>query len=220
MNGENVFEKPVELTLLPSMRFGRLYSTQPDGRKIFLTTDRKLVCPHGELSSTISYWTAMEKHAVEKGIPPFPRGGYQCPSICDCQTTEGLNGKVSADVCVPADPSPSLFEFLATKDVESIQVKGRKALRIPHLESPTFVTTIGTVTCRHGATRRSLIAKTKAKGESKKLPCCGCKLQPLGGALKGIQLGMYAKPKAPGLATAQERKWFPNLNGDMEHGPL
>lgn len=42
--------------------------------------------------------------------------------------------------------------------------------------------------------------------------------QPLGGALKGIQL--YAKPKAPGLATAQERKWFPNLNGDMERGPL
>ena len=194
--GENVFENPLELTLLPSMRFGRLYSTQPDGRQIFLSTERKLVCPHGELSSTISYWTAMEKHAVEKGISPLPRGGNQSPSICDCQTTEGLNGKISADVCVPADPSSSLFEFLMSMDTESIQVKGREALRIPYLKSATFVSSAGTVTWRHGATRRSLIAKTKAKGESKKLPCCGCKLQPLGGALKKLPLGMFTKPKS------------------------
>ena len=64
---------------------------------------------------------------------------------------------------------------------------------------PLFVSTIGTVTCRHGASRRSLIKKERSVIESKRLPGCGCKLGPLSmhGGLKGLQLGKFCKLKVP-----------------------
>ena len=40
------------LVLLPSLCFGAPFSLQPDGKQVFITPAGKLVCPHGELSST------------------------------------------------------------------------------------------------------------------------------------------------------------------------
>jgi hypothetical protein len=187
-----------ELELLPSMRFGRLYTTMVDGKKVYLSTEGQLLCEHGELASTISFWTSIEKRAKIDGTEPPPRGGFQTPSICDCVTTEGLNGKIDDDVCLPARP-PSLFDFLQSNDAEVIKVKGRDARRIPYTDSPVFVSTIGTLTCRHGASRRSLIKKSKTQLESKRLPTCGCKLKALSmsSGLKGLQLGKYSKLKVP-----------------------
>ena len=124
----NLEEKDLEL--LPSMRFGKLYNTMADGKKVYLSTDRQLLCEHGELASTISFWTSIEKRAKIDGIEPPPRGGFQTPSICDCVTTEGMHGKIPDDICVPILPS-SLFDFLETADVEVVKVKGREARRIP-----------------------------------------------------------------------------------------
>ena len=187
-----------QLELLPSMRFGRLYSTMADGKKIYVSTEGQLLCEHGELSSTISFWTSVEKRAKIDGTKPPPRGGFQTPSICTCQTTEGLNGKIEDDVCLPVKPS-SLFEFLESNSAECVTVKGRDARRIPHVSGPAFVSTVGTVTCRHGASRRSLIKKTKTQTESKRLPTCGCKLKALSvsSGLKGLQLGKFSKLKVP-----------------------
>ena len=181
-----------QLELLPSMRFGKLYSTMADGKKIFLSTEGQLLCEHGELASTISFWTSIEKRTKIDGTEPPPRGGFQTPSICDCVTTEGLHSKLPDDVCLPARPS-SLFDFLEANDAEVVKVKGRDARRIPYTDSPAFVSTIGTLTCRHGASRRSLIKKSKTQLESKRLPTCGCKLKALSlhRGLKGLQLGKY-----------------------------
>jgi len=187
-----------QLELLPSMRFGKLYSTMADGKKIFLSTEGQLLCEHGELASTISFWTSMEKRAKIDGTEPPPRGGFQTPSICDCMTTEGMHGKIEDDVYLPVKPS-SLFEFLESSDAEVIKVKGRDARRIPHTDSPVFVSTIGTLTCRDGASRRSLIKKSKTQLESKRLPTCGCKLKALSmnSGLKGLKLGKFSKLKVP-----------------------
>ena len=182
--------------LLPSLRFGKLFSTMVDGKKVYLSTENQLLCEHGELSSTISYWTSIEKRAKIDGVKPPPRGGFQTHSICDCVTTEGLHSKLPDDACLPIKPS-SLFEYLESNDAECVKVKGRDARRIPHAPGPTFVSTVGTLTCRHGASRRSLIKKTKTNAESKRLPACGCKLRALSmsSGLKGLQLGKFARIK-------------------------
>lgn len=181
------------------MQFGTLHSVQPDGKHVFLTTEGKLVCPHGECSSTICYWLREERKAKAAGLPPPPRGGSRGLSTCDCQNTDGLNGKIADSDSVakpPARPS-SLFEYLVEQDAEKIVVKGREARRIPHLCGPTFVTSIGKLCCRHGASRLSLINKKKAGNRpSCRLPTCGCELKPLPvrcGGLAEMQFGKYAK---------------------------
>ena len=80
-------------TLLPSMQFATLHHVQPDGKQVFITADKKLVCPHDECSSTILYWLREERIAREKGLPLPARGGCRGISTCDCQNTDGLNGK-------------------------------------------------------------------------------------------------------------------------------
>ena len=50
-------------TLLPSMQFGTLHHVEPDGKQVFITANKKLVCPHGECSSTILFWLREERLA-------------------------------------------------------------------------------------------------------------------------------------------------------------
>ena len=189
-----------EVVLLPSMRFASLYSTLADGKQVFLTTGRQLVCEHGELPSTIWFWLGIEKRCKAEGVEPPTRGGFT-PSGCNCVTTEGLNGKIPDAVCTPCKPT-SLFEYLEAKGAETITVKGREARRIPHAKDAPFVSTVGTVTCRHGASRRSLIKKQRATGESTRLPACGCTLGALSlhTGLKGVRLGKFGKLRVAGSA--------------------
>lgn len=179
-------------TLLPSMHFARLFGVQPDGKEILLTSTGRLVCPHGECSSTICFWLAAEKRAREAGLPPPPRGGSRGSSACDCQTTEGLNVKVDGSACPPTAPH-SLFEFLEAEGAELVTVKGRDARRVPHLPGPTFVTEAGRLCCRHGASRRSLIKRQRSSAPSARLPTCKCALAPLPlhTGLKGVRLGKF-----------------------------
>ena len=181
------------------MQFATPCSVRADGKKVFLTTEGKFVCPHGECSSTICYWLREERKAKEAGEPLPPRGGCRGLSTCDCQNTDGLNSKItdSDGAHQPATRPPSLFEYLETQGAEMILVKGREARRVPHLCGPTFVTSTGKLCCRHGATRFSLVHKKKAGNRpSCRLPACGCELKSLPvrrGGLAGMQLGKYAK---------------------------
>ena len=171
------------------MRFGRLYNELTDGKKVYLSTEGQFLCEHGELASNISYWCAMEKKAKVDGLCPPPRGGHSNPSICTCQTTEGMNVTLAESITPPTRPS-SLFEFLETSGTEIIKVKGRDARRVPHTKDAAFVSTVGQVTCRHGASRRSLIKKERSTTESKRLPKCGCSIRHLQ-ANGGVQLGKF-----------------------------
>jgi hypothetical protein len=177
-------------TLLPSMQFGRLFRVQPDGKAVFITSTGKLVCAHGECSSTICYWLCAENKAKEAGLPPPPRGGSRGLSTCDCQTTEGLNVQPSDPIRPFVNPA-SLFEFLEQHGAERVVIKGRDACRIPHLPGPTFVTEGGRLCCRHGASRHSLLKRQKAMAPSSRLPACGCNLRPLPvrTGIKRVELG-------------------------------
>ena len=194
-----------DMVLLPSMAFATSFSLQPDGKQVFITTGGKLVCPHGELSSTICYWLAAEKKARLNGEPVPPRGGSRGHTTCDCQTTEGLNVKPDADTIVPAPPN-SLFDFLESKGTELVRVKGRDARRVPHVEGPTFLTSTGKLVCRHGATRMTLARRQKTETPSPRQQLCGCVLKglPVRPGLKGLQLGRCAG-KAVMLARKAEQ---------------
>ena len=189
---------PPPLTLLPSMQFGREFSTLPNGNKTYLTINGKLVCCHGECSSTICHWLAEERRAKLEEKPVPPRGGSRSLSSCDCQSTEGLNCKPSGLVAPPTPPE-SLFGFLQESGAEKVIVKGHEARCVPHLGGPTFVMATGRFCCRHGASRQSLINKQKAGSRvSYRLPTCGCKLElrpKRTDALKGMRIGLYASAK-------------------------
>ena len=184
-----------EVTLLPSMHFGSLYSVQPDGKKVFLTTSGKLVCEHGEHSSTICHWISLEKKAEAAGQPKPQRGGSRGASVCDCQSTEGLNVKLNGSI-QPPTPPPSLFEFLEAHETELVYVKGRAARNVPHMQGPMFVTSVGRLCCRHGASRRSLLAaRQRSNAASTRLPTCKCTLGPLPlhTGLKGVRIGKFER---------------------------
>jgi len=71
-----------------------------------------------------------------------------------------------------------------------IKVKGRDARRVPHTKDAAFVSTVGQVTCRHGASRRSLIKKERSTTESKRLPSCGYSIRHVQ-VHGGLQLGKF-----------------------------
>ena len=187
--------------LLPSMQLGTLYKTEPDGKQIFVNADgTKLLCPHGECSSTIAHWINMEAKAKQQGLPPPPRGGSRGLSSCNCQDTLGLNPKCIGCVPTPQTALPaSLFELLEQTGAERICVKGQEALRVPHLPGPTFVTARGRLCCRHGASRASLKKSEKATHDSNRLPKCGCVLGALPARSNGIKqklpLGKFHKSR-------------------------
>jgi hypothetical protein len=188
---------PSNVELLPSLCFAVPHHVEPDGKQIYLASDKSLRCSHGEKSSTICFWMAEEKAKRAKGLEPGPRGGNRAASVCTCQTTEGLNGAPHSDVEPPTLPS-SLFAFLEDQHAEVVCVKGREARRVPHLSGPTFVTTMGLLVCRHGHSRKSLTEKSKVAAPSSRRPTCDCMLPPLparSGRLGGIQLGLYQKKR-------------------------
>ena len=205
-------------TLLPAMQFATLYSVQPDGKRVFLTSNGNLVCPHGECSSSINYWLRAERKARDAGLPIPPRGGSRGLSVCDCQNTDGMNGKIGED-CQLVTPPSSLFEFLEAQGTELIKVKGRDARRIPSLPGPTFVTSTGKICCRHGASRQSLINKQKAGDRpSHRLPACGCNLKPIPVRKYGaacVSMGKYNGEK-PTLVKAAYTKCD---SGQHTHAP-
>ena len=90
--------------LLASMKFGTQFSTQSDGRQVLITPEHQLLCEHGETSFTIRHWLTAERNAEKQGLPFPPRGGSRGSGIstCTCQTTEGLNVKLSDSIELPS----------------------------------------------------------------------------------------------------------------------
>ena len=205
-------QPPVQpLVLLPSLCFGAPFSLQPDGKQVFITPAGKLVCPHGELSSTISCWLASEKKARLEGLPIRPRGGSRGQSSCDCQSTEGLNVTPDASTAPPTPPA-SLFKFLQDTGAELTTVKGREARRIPHVAGPMFVTTMGKLCCRHGASRASLNKRQRCSEPSSHRPACQCALKPR------CRRGQGSRVYSSASALRARRCCRPCARSDAQHG--
>lgn len=165
----------MEMTLLPSMKFAHYFNTQSDGRQVFITPESRLVCQHGEATFTIRNWLTSERKAKEAGLPQPQRLGGRGLSVCNCQSTEGLNIKPRDTVEAPPLPE-SLFSFLKARKTKSIVIKGMDGVQMPYTTGPTFLLANGRFTCRHGSSRQSLIRKQRSTAPSSRLPKCGCEL--------------------------------------------
>ena len=67
--------------VMPNQRVARFHHFCDD-RKVFITPESKLVCEHGEVSSSICSWLSSEQRAKQEGASPPTR-----KSVCDCQNT-------------------------------------------------------------------------------------------------------------------------------------
>jgi hypothetical protein len=168
----------MEMTLLPSMKFAHYFNTQSDGRQVLITPESRLVCQHGEATFTIRNWLTSERKAKEAGLPQPQRLGGRGLSVCNCQSTEGLNVKPRDTVEAPPLPE-SLFSFLKAKKTKSVVIKGMEGIQMPYTSGPTFLLANGRFVCGHGSSRQSLIRKQRSSAPSVRLPKCGCELHSL-----------------------------------------
>ena len=208
-NEDGVTYPTRELHLLASLKFASHFSTQSDGRQIFITPDSQLLCEHGETTFAIRHWVTAGNKAKKEGLPSPPRMSRRgLLSHCTCQTTEGLNVKLNEAVKPPSLPA-SLFSFLNEKETKSVLVKGLDARQVPYLSGPTFLLPTGRLCCRHGASRYSLIRKERSASISGRLPKCGCQLQ----SLPLRRFGLYGVP----LSVCKSQTPAPNsVSGGVE----
>ena len=102
--------------ILPTTRVAKLHHLCGE-RKVFITTDGKLVCEHGEVSSSICSWISTERRAEAAGVKPPPRN-----SVCDCANTDGLHWtkEMPKPLTNPNPPATTLFGVL--KELETSKV--------------------------------------------------------------------------------------------------
>lgn len=177
--------------LMPSLQFAKLHHVEPNGKHIFVSAAGTLLCPHGEVSSTIGSYLSDEQRARDRGETSPPRGGMgtRGGTVCDCLNTDGLN--VAKDENARGfTPPASLFDFLCTADTREILSRGHPARQLPIAACPdTFISEYGKLLCPHGHSKRA--AKKR----------CGCCVAPLPyrranvGLKLGRFMGVYGNPK-------------------------
>lgn len=145
--------------VLPSMRVGRLQHTVPaTGRRVFVTTDGRLVCEHGELASSICKWMAAAARAAREGNPAPPRH-----SACDCENTDGLHWtkEMPRPDRILDQPANSFYGVLEALGTHRLSVRGRALRHVPHTceHDALYVCQKGDMLCcRHGNSLKTLRA--------------------------------------------------------------
>jgi len=130
--------------VLPNLRVARLHHLSGD-RRVFITTDGKLVCEHGECSSSICSWLSAEQRARKEGVELPQRN-----SVCDCENTDGLHWtKAMPQEAVGVLPADSFAGLLATLGTERVTARGRVLRHVPHT-SLFLSEKEGMFCCRHG----------------------------------------------------------------------
>ena len=159
--------------VMPNTRVAKLHHVC-NGRKVFITSNGKLVCEHGEVSRSICSWITAEQRAKSAGIEPPPRN-----SACDCANTDGLHWtKEMPESLVSIDPpSDTLFGVLNELDTGKVVVCGHALRHVPHTNgnAALFVSEKGGVLCcRHGHSLNVLRAMQEGKAKRFKGGVCGC----------------------------------------------
>ena len=163
--------------VLPNQRVARLHHVCK-GRLVFITPDAKLVCEHGEVSSSICSWLSSEQRARQEGVEPPSRN-----SVCTCQNTDGLH--FTKDMPGPlvsiAPPADTFFGVLAAMNTSAVTVRGHTLRHVPHTagKAALFVSEKGGVLCcRHGHSLKTL-RMMHAAGKQRKFRggACDCCVQ-------------------------------------------
>lgn len=136
--------------VMPNLRIARLHHVSDSGRNVFITTNGKLVCEHGECASSIGSWVSTEQAALLAGDEQPSRH-----SPCDCSNTDGMHwtkAMPQALVCLDP-PANSLYDMLGALGTCTVMVRGRALRHVPHTcsTSALFVSPKGgMLCCRHG----------------------------------------------------------------------
>ena len=159
--------------VMPNTRVAKLHHVC-NGRKVFITNNGKLVCEHGEVSSSISSWVSTEQRAKSAGVDP-----PACNSTCNCANTDGLHWtKEMPEPLVSIDPpSDTLFGVLNELDTFKVVVLGHDLRHVPHTNgnAALFVSEKGGVLCcRHGHSLNVLRAMQEGKTIRFRGGVCGC----------------------------------------------
>ena len=159
--------------VLPNTRVAKLHHLCGE-RKVFITTDGKLVCEHGEVSSSICSWMSAEQRAKGAGIESPPRN-----SACDCANTDGLHWtKEMPKPLVSLDPpADTLFGILNELGTCRVTVRGHALRHVPHTNGTAalFVSEKGgLLCCRHGHSLNVLRAMHAGKIKKYRGGACDC----------------------------------------------
>ena len=159
--------------LLDSGRTGRQVAVNRSDNPVFLDSQGKLVCRHGERAASIQEWMAKERMD--------PR--YERPSVCDCGNIDGLLRKydINQGNTVMSPLQGSLYKLLGNLGAEQKVVNTRPQRKaITTSDCEVWVQPTGTLVCKHGNTRKVLAKIAAGRGASfkrKSFVTCNCVLK-------------------------------------------
>ena len=157
--------------LLASGRVGRQIAQNRSDKPVYLDSEHKLVCLHGERAPTLTAWLAAER----------TDRSYIRPSGCDCTNIDGLMSEYAYDPTDDPNLPSSLYELLGALGAEQKTVMSRPQRKaFASAESEVWVQPIGTIVCAHGNTRkmveRMINADASTRFRCKSIQHCRCKL--------------------------------------------
>ena len=156
--------------VMPNQRVARFHHFCDD-RKVFITPEGKLVCEHGEVSSSICSWLSSEQRTKQEGSSPPTR-----KSVCDCQNTDGLHftKEMPAPLFSLTPPADTLFGMLTALGTHKATIRGHDLRHVPHTagKEARFVSEKGVFCCRHGHSLKTL--RMMQAGEKRNFRGGGC----------------------------------------------
>lgn len=158
--------------LLSSGRLGREVGVNRSDKPVYIDSQGHLCCQHGERAPTIQAWLNKERAGSKETVSDRP-------SVCDCQNLDGLMTDYKVDEALWPKQTCSLYKLLGALGNEEIECNTRPqrfALKT-HTGDELFIQPSGTLVCRHGNTKKTLIklnANPTAKFRSSRTVKCGC----------------------------------------------
>ena len=131
--------------LLASGRLGRQVQVNRSNRGVFVDSQGKRVCCHGERAGTIQGFIQAERDG---------QTNVRYPSTCDCANVDGLLSNAPSPNWDVSDLS--LFELLVNLGAEETVTNGRPQRKaLGDGADEIWVQPAGTIVCKHGNTRIS-----------------------------------------------------------------
>ena len=128
--------------LLASGRVGRQIAQNRSDKPVYLDSEHKLVCLHGERAPSLMAWLA-----AERADPSYTRPS----SGCDCTNIDGLMSEYAYDPTDDPNLPSSLYELLGALGAEQKTVMSRPQRKaFASAESEVWVQPTGTIVCAHG----------------------------------------------------------------------
>ena len=154
--------------LLDSGRIGRQVAVNRSDNPVFVDSQGRLTCHHGERATSIQEWISKER-----ADPSFKR-----PSMCDCGNIDGLLTDYGLEKRDGTTALP-LYKLLGALGAEQKVINTRPQRKtLTTREGEVWVQPAGTLVCAHGNTRKTLAKiAVGAALKRKAVVLCDCTLK-------------------------------------------